>query len=183
MKNFKHQFFIVLGVWFLGLLATVFWLGPALVGSQVRISGEALLARKNLAEQLAQEEALRLAEESLNLVSRQSLRPQELLLTESSLVSRLALLESWAKTLNLELKSKFTGTVEKAERASTRTDIAVIPTTLILRGSLPQVLSFLPLLEQSFFSLITDRVALSVDGSADDGGVLLTLEGNVYVQR
>lgn len=181
--TYKKQFIILCCAFALSLVLVMFLLWPWLSKMQSGNVASAITARRQLAEKRAQQENLRKAEASMEELQSLPLKYQDLLPTESRLVAEIAMLEKWAVDLNLEFRIALSGKVKEAKKADTRSDIALVPVTLTLKGQSADVLSFLEILESSSFPVVANTLVMSSDGTSKLGGVFVTLTGAVYIKR
>jgi competence protein ComGC len=181
--SYRNKFLILASVWVLLILVLTVFFRPWLINRQTIVTAKALESRKKLMEQQAQQENFKKAQMSMEALKGKPVPVEELLPSEGSLVSELSLLESWADQLSLSIKTQLSGSVASAKKADTRTSIALVPLSLGIAGETSKVMDFLAFLENSSLPFVVERTTISVNGSNKDGGVTMSLEGNVYVKR
>lgn len=179
----KTQFIINVAVLGALLLLLVVLVRPMINKQQANIVAAAVTARRQLAEKQAQQETLVQAQKSMKALDGKSLKKEDLLPGENQVAGQLALLEGWAGALGLEFKVALSGKVRDAKKGETKSDIAMVPMTVILRGQTSDILAFLKLLEQGSLPFVTANYTIGVDGSSAKTGQIATLQGYIYVKR
>ncbi len=161
-------------------IAFVFFLFPWLLG-KTAAALDTLFAQKRTVLELRQEqENIELAKKDIERIASQSSFISKLFDQDINLVEKIGQLEAQAARYGVRLNLTLSGTVATASKASTASELYVVPFTMRLSGSYASVVSYVRYVEQAGTVFTVRNTTLSTSGKDE---VTVSLVGIMHLRK
>lgn len=177
----QNKIYVIFAVW----LAVVFFMFGR--GFKFFDSSNGQIG-KNIQEQIQEETILRNEKESfdsakkdLSELEKKEIQPEEFFSKDITLVNEIQFLENLGRQYGVKLYlSGLSGTVKTASPAKTQSNIVVVPYSINVSGSFPNVLAFIKHMETLPF--LTQLTGFSLN-AASGGDIVVNMSANFYLER